>query len=69
MISEVSPQLTQQEILEFAQIVKKTKGIDLTFEEAENQASRMVKLAYLVMNNLPIENKPARTENIDKDRT
>lgn len=69
MINEVNPQLTPQEIQEFQQIVKKAKGIELTFEEAENQASRMVKLAYLVMNNLPIENRFKKAENIDKDRT
>lgn len=69
MINEVNPQLTPQEIQEFQQIVKKAKGIELTFEEAENQASRMVKLAYLVMNNLPIENRLKKAENIDKDRT
>ena len=40
--------LTDEEIQEFKQIVKRVKDIDLTDEEAEDQAVRMIKLAYLV---------------------
>ena len=40
--------LTYEEIQEFKQIVKKVKDIDLTDEEAEDQARRMIKLALLV---------------------
>lgn len=40
--------LTHEEIIEFKQIVKKVKDIDLTDEEAEDQATRMVKLVLLL---------------------
>ncbi len=40
--------LTREEILEFKQIVKKVKNIDLTEEEAEDQATRMVKYVLLL---------------------
>lgn len=40
--------LTYEEIQEFKQIVKKVKDIELTDEEAEDQAIRMIKLALLV---------------------
>ncbi len=43
------PSLTPEEIQEFKQIVKKVKGIDLNDIEAQDQATRMVKLAKLLM--------------------
>lgn len=49
--------LTLEEIQEFKQIVKKVKNIDLTDQEAENQATRMVKLSRLIMQELTIEKR------------
>ncbi len=48
-------ELTDEEIQEFKQIVKKVKDIDLTDEEAEDQAIRMIKLAYLVREKQELE--------------
>ncbi len=54
--------LTDQEIQEFKQIVKKVKDIDLTDEEAEDQAIRMIKLAYLVREKQLLEENRKKTE-------
>lgn len=49
--------LNSQEIQEFKLIVKKIKNIDLTDEEAEDQALRMVRLALLVKEKLLLQVK------------
>jgi len=54
--------LTDEEIQEFKQIVKKVKDIDLTDEEAENQAIRMIKLAYLVREKQLLEESRKKNE-------
>lgn len=53
----LSPDLTVEEVREFQQIVKRVKDIDLTYEEAEDQATRMVKLALLLKQKRLLENQ------------
>jgi hypothetical protein len=59
--------LNPQEIQEFKLIVKKIKDIDLTDEEAEDQALRMVRLALLVKEKLLLEVKIQKVNNNYKD--
>ncbi len=54
--------LTDEEIQEFKQIVKRVKDIDLTDEEAEDQAIRMIKLAYLVREKQLLEESRMESE-------
>lgn len=56
-LAENLTSLTYEEIQEFKQIVKKVKDIDLTDQQAEDQASRMVKLSRLIMQKLTIEKR------------
>lgn len=53
----LSPDLTVEEVQEFQKIVKKVKDIDLTYEEAEDQATRMVKLVLLLKQKRLLENQ------------
>lgn len=56
--SSVEPKdtgLTLEEIMEFQAIVKNVKGIDLTYEQAQEQGTRMVKLVRLLIQKRPIE--------------
>lgn len=59
--------LNPQEIQEFKLIVKKIKDIDLTDEEAEDQALRMVRLALLIREKLLLEVKIQKDNNNYKD--
>lgn len=52
-----SPDLTVEEVREFQQIVKKVKDIDLSYTEAEDQATRMVKLTLLLKQKRLLENQ------------
>lgn len=45
--------LTHEEIIEFQKLCKKVKGITLTHEEAEDQATRMVMLLEALGNQKP----------------
>ena len=54
--------LTDEEIQEFKQIVKRVKDIDLTDEEAEDQAIRIIKLAYLVREKQLLEENKRESE-------
>lgn len=56
-IPGLSSDLTVEEVREFQQIVKKVKDIDLTYEEAEDQATRMVKLVLLMKQKRLLENQ------------
>lgn len=59
--------LTPQEIQEFKLIVKKIKDIDLTDDEAEDQARRMIRLALLVKEKLSLEVGIQKVNNNYKD--
>jgi hypothetical protein len=43
------PTLTLDEIQRFKELIKQTKGVDLTDAEAENQGSRLIRLSELLI--------------------
>lgn len=49
--------LTEEEIQEFKQIVKKVYGIDLTDDEARDQGSRLILLFELLIKNKQKQNQ------------
>lgn len=55
--------LTKEQVQRFKQIILDKKGIDLTDEEAFNQATRWLKLSKLVMF-YDIDNKPEVVQNV-----
>ena len=56
-IPGLSSDLTVEEVQEFQQIVKRVKDIDLSYTEAEDQATRMIKLALLLKQKRLLENQ------------
>lgn len=58
--------LTQEQVQRFTQIILDKKGIDLTDDEAFDQATRWLKLSKLVMlyGKDPIENRLGEAQNV-----
>ncbi|MCL5410001.1 MAG: hypothetical protein M1607_04040 [Patescibacteria group bacterium] len=54
--------LTEEEIQEFKQIVKKVYGIDLTDDEARDQGSRIILLFELLIKNKQKQNQQSQNQ-------